>query len=121
MEKKYKTVNIPIDIVEKIHQTVELDGANGNIHACINEIIENTLSKLQYLRLTVPHLSLAAVSSHGIIVRDTSMTKNELAEVVFQANKLFCSTCGEEHCPHVDFVRVIPDFGKMVKNKLAVE
>lgn len=117
-DKKYKTVNIPNTIIEKIlkskNQTVTLN----NLHSWINSSIENTVSKDQYLELITPHLTLAANTADGIIIRDTSMPKNQLAEVVFKSKKIYCETCTSESCAHIDFVRTIQDFGKMIRESL---
>jgi len=117
-DKKYKTVNIPITVITKILEMEEGIVNISNVHAWINSTIENAVSKRQYLQKTAPQLSLAANSDDGMIVRDKTMPKNELAEVVFQAQKLFCQTCGEKQCGHIDYVRTSSDFGKMIREKL---
>ncbi len=120
LEKKYKTVNIPLSVVERIYDTEEGNVNAENLHAWIKLTVENAISKTQYLQKVAPQLTLAANSSNGIIIRDKTMPKNELAEVVFQAQKLFCETCGEKQCGHIDFVRTTSEFGKMIREKLQI-
>lgn len=119
-DKKYKTVNIPLSLIDKIIEIEEGEVDADNIHAWIKKIVENAVSKSQYLLVVAPQLSLAANSSDGIIIRDKTMPKNQLAEVVFQAQKLFCETCGEPQCGHIDYVRTTSEFGKMVRDKLQI-
>ncbi len=119
-DKKYKTVNIPISMINKIFEIGNSDVNMNNIHSWINLTVENVVSKSQYLQKIQPQLTLAANSSDGIIVRDKTLPKNQLAEVVFQAQKLFCETCGERNCAHVDFVRTTSEFGKMIREKLQI-
>ena len=119
-DKKYKTVNIPITVIQRILEIEDTNVDMTNVHSWINITVENAISKAQYLQKTAPQLSLAANSSNGMIIRDKTMPKNQLAEVVFQAQKLFCETCGEKQCGHVDFVRTRSEFGKMIREKLQI-
>ena len=119
-DKKYKTINIPIIMIKKIMNIENSDVDMSNVHSWINTTVENAISKEQYLQKTAPQLSLAANSSNGIIIRDKTMPKNQLAEVVFQAQNLFCETCGEKQCGHIDFVRTRSEFGKMIRDKLQI-
>ena len=119
-DKKYKTVNMPLSLIKKIYESEDGIVNVSNIHSWVNIIIENVVSKSLYLQKTAPQLSLAANSSNGIIIRDKTMPKNELAEVVFQAQKLFCETCGVNQCGHIDFVRTTSEFGKMIREKLQI-
>ncbi len=114
-EKKYKTVNIPVEMIKKIYEIENTSVDADNLHSWINNTIQNSISKSHYLQKTSPQLTLAANSTNGIIVRDQTLPKNQLAEVVFQAKKLFCETCGLKQCAHIDFVRTTSDFGRMIR------
>jgi len=116
----HKTVNIPYSMITKVCELEDSDVTIENVHSWINSAVENTISKAQYLQKTSPQLTLAANSSSGIIIRDKTLPKNQLAEVVFQAQKLFCETCGEKQCVHIDFVRTTSEFGKMIRDKLQI-
>lgn len=120
INKSYKTVNIPFSMITKVCEMEDSEVTMDNVHSWINTTIENAISKAQYLQQTSPQLSLAASSSSGIIIRDKTLPKNQLAEVVFQAQKLFCVTCGEKQCGHIDFVRTTSEFGKMIRDKLLI-
>lgn len=120
VNKSYKTVNIPISMIDRVCEMEDSGVTLDNVHSWINTTIENAISKAQYLQKISPQLTLAANSSSGIIIRDKTLPKNQLAEVVFQAQKLFCETCGEKHCGHIDFVRTTSEFGKMIRDKLQI-
>lgn len=81
----------------------------------VNELLAEVLDKDEMIRLMAPHLSLSAVSSTVLFIRDQHGSRT--AEVYVHDQQLYCDLDKSKSCEHVRFAFAIPEVSKLQLKK----
>ena len=79
------------------------------------DIIMEEISKIKTSGTYAPKIEKISIDYDRVILKDN--TKNRIAEIVIQKDKLFCQLCDENDCTHVGFALSLPDVYEMIYSK----
>ena len=113
--KNIKTVDIENSIYAKIVKTASSE--NISIYKFVNEIIDQTLTKNEFVKLVMPKFSLVEVSEYNIIIKDEGAIQIRFAVIIIRDGKLWCELDEDYDCHHIHYVLTLPQLA-FVKDRL---
>ncbi len=113
--KNIKTVDIELELFSQIVKHAK--EKNLSIHKFTNSILEQILTKNEFVKKIAPKLSLIQVEEDLLIIRDDTAKKMRLATINIRNGKLWCDVDDSGDCEHVHYSLTLPELVNL-KDKL---
>jgi len=119
MANKARANIVPVDIDKIIYKQIskKAEKKNKSIRKFVNELLELSLSKDEFVQRIAPRLSPIELQPDSILLRDDSLKKTRFAQIVIRNEKLWCDLDDTHDCEHVRYALMLPELVNL-KDKL---